>query len=62
MITLTLTDDEAEILGFALNRTARNQRDTADNARPGSDHKSGCRSRQLRLEALANKLDIAPAT
>lgn len=59
MITLNLTDDQAEILGYALTKALRLERASADTAKRNSDHQRGARDRQYRIEELRCILDAA---
>lgn len=61
MITLTLTDDQAEIVGFALMKQAQHERKTGTSTHANEHVRQGCAQRCARLEEVRDILDIAPS-
>ncbi len=61
--TLTLTEEQAEILGFALTAAKRQQlKQAAEHAAARNEAgELGCRERARRIEELRDLLDTCPA-
>lgn len=60
--TLTLTEDQAEMLGYALNRAHRHEIEKVDYAATPSRIRKECRERAHKINELRDLLDTCPAT
>lgn len=62
MITLTLTAEQTEILGYALTSALRREDHAINHAKRGSAARAGANERFQRIEELRRILDTQPET